>query len=358
MMMSLMTVAKRIALAGILIGSAASAADIRLQGAGATFPNPLYQRWVSEYQKSHPDVKIDYQSIGSGGGIKAITDKTVQFAGSDAPMSSKELDGTGGAAGIVEIPSTAGAVVPAYNIPGNPDLKFTGEILAQIFMGKITNWNDPAITKLNPGISLPGTTITPVYRTDGSGTNFIWSNYLATQSAEFKSSIGTGKQVKWPVGQGGKGSEGVTAVVQQTPGAIAYVESNYAMANKIAFGSVQNKNGKFVKASAESISAAGEGAVAQMHGNILAVDIWNQPGDKAYPVSAFTYLIVYKDLRSAKSAEEAKALADFLWWAAHDGQKFTTELDYSPLASGVQAKIESALNSLEFQGTSLKHGGM
>src|SRR5436190_7134906 len=306
----------------VLAASAAmaGAADIRLQGAGATFPNPLYQRWVSEYQKSHPTVKIDYQSIGSGGGIKAITEKTVHFAGSDAPMSKKELEAAGGAEGIVEVPSVAGAVVPAFNLPGVKELNFSGEVLAEIFMGKIAAWNDPKIAALNPGATLPATAITPAWRTDGSGTTFVFTNYLATQSEEFKGSVGTGKQVKWPAGQGGKGNEGVAAVVQQTAGAIGYIELNYATANKIPFGAVKNKDGKFVRASAETVSAAGEGAAARLSGTVLAADIWNQPGAKAYPISAFTYLVVYKDLSKVniQSPQEARALADFLWWATHD----------------------------------------
>jgi phosphate transport system substrate-binding protein len=345
---------RSMALFGVLGASAALAgSDVRLQGGGATFPNPLYQKWVAEFQKAHPDVKIDYQSIGSGGGIKGITEKTFDFAGSDAPMNAKELEAAGGADNIIEFPSCAGAVVPAYNVPGATDLKFTGEVLAKIFMGKITKWNDPAIAALNSGAKLPETAITPVYRTDGSGTNFVWTNYLATQSDEFKSTIGTGKQVKWPVGQGGKGSEGVTAVVQQTPGAIAYVESNYAMANHIPFGLVKNKDGKFVKASAESVSAAGEGAVSHMKGGVLAADIWNQPGAEAYPIASFTYLIIYKDMNNIKSLEQATALNDFLWWATHEGQSVASTLDYAPLSKGVQEKVGQALKTVTYRGSPL-----
>ena len=223
-----------------------SQAEVRLQGAGATFPNPIYQRWVTEYQSLHPDVKIDYQSIGSGGGIKGITEKTVDFAGSDAPMSKKEQELAKGP--IVHIPTVAGAVVPAYNLPGVDDLKLDGPTLAEIFMGKITNWNDPKIAALNEGKQLPDMGITPAYRTDGSGTTFVFTNYLAGQSEDFKNNIGMGKQVKWPKGQGGKGNEGVSAVVQQTPGALGYIEVNYAMANKIAYASMKNPSGKFVKA--------------------------------------------------------------------------------------------------------------
>lgn len=194
-------------------------AEIRIQGAGATFPAPLYERWIAEYQKVAPDVKIDYQAIGSGGGIKGITDKTIDFAGSDAPMSKKEFAAAGGAENFVEVPSCAGGIVPAYNVPGvDKDINFTGEILASIYMGKINNWNDPALAKINPDIKLPELAITPAWRTDGSGTNYVFTNYLATQSKDFTSSIGIGKQVKWPVGSGGKGNAGVAQVVQGTKG--------------------------------------------------------------------------------------------------------------------------------------------
>jgi len=331
------------------------AAEIRLGGAGATFPNPLYQQWVTEYQKFHPDVKIDYQSIGSGGGIKAITEKTVAFAGSDAPMNKKEIAAAGGEENLIEIPSCAGAVVPALNLPGvTKDVNLTGEVIADIYAGKISKWNDKRIAELNAGLSLPDTAITPVYRTDGSGTTFVFTSYLATQSESFKSSIGTGKQVKWPVGQGGKGNEGVAGAVSTTPGAIGYIELNYATANKIAFAAVKNANGKFVKASAKAISAAGEGALPKLKGNLLAADIWNQPGDESYPISGFTYIIIYKDLANLKSIDEAKALTGFLDWATGEkGQELAEKLDYAPLSAGVQAKVKAALRSTTFKGQTL-----
>jgi phosphate transport system substrate-binding protein len=344
-----------VAAVALTLGTAPSAlAEVKLNGAGATFPNPLYQRWVAEYNKMHPDVKIDYQSIGSGGGIKAITEKTVQFAGSDAPLSKKEIEAAGGAANLVEFPSCAGGVVPAYNLQGNPDLKFTGELLADIFMGKVTNWNDQKIASLNPGARLPNQPITPVWRTDGSGTTFVWTNYLATQSEEYKSSIGVGKQVKWPLGQGGKGNEGVAAVVRDTAGALGYIEVNYADQNKIPYGAVKNQAAQFIKASAETISAAGEGVVEKLNGNLLAADLWNQPGDKAYPVAAFTYFIIYKDLNNVQSQGQAQALVDFLWWASHDGQRFAAEMGYAPLAPAVQKKVEAALNAVNYKGNPIK----
>jgi len=341
-----------VALASFVGAGSTARAEVRLQGAGATFPNPIYQRWVTEYQQLHPDVKIDYQSIGSGGGIKGITEKTIDFAGSDAPMSKKEQEAAKGAGGVVHIPTVAGAVVAAFNVPGVTELNLDGATLAEIYLGKITKWNDGKIAALNEGKQLPDTAITPVWRTDGSGTSFVFTNYLAGQSEDFKNTIGMGKQVKWPVGQGGKGNEGVAAATQQTPGAIGYIEVNYAIANKIAFAAMKNSSGKFIKASPETISAAGEGAVEQMKDS-LAVNIWNQPGDNAYPISAFTYIIVYKDLGYLKDTNKAKALVGFLKWATHDGQKLATEMQYAPLSEGVQKKVDQAIESLTWEGQSV-----
>jgi phosphate transport system substrate-binding protein len=342
------------AMTGIMLGAASVAsAAVRLQGAGATFPNPIYQRWVSEYQKQHPDVQIDYQSIGSGGGIKGITQKTVDFAGSDAPMSKKELEAVGN--NVMHIPTVAGGVVPAYNLPGfNGELKLTGEVIADIYLGKIGKWNDPKIAAVNEGANLPDLAITPAWRTDGSGTNFVFTNYLATQSEEFKTTVGTGKSVEWPRGQGGKGSEGVTAIVQSTPGAIAYVESNYATQNKIAFALMKNASGKFVKASPATVSAAGKGAAAQMKPGALNVNLWNQQGDDVYPIAAFTYLIVYKDLNNLASAQKAQALVDYLSWATTHGQQMASEMDYAPLAPEVQKLVTKELASLSYKGQPVK----
>lgn len=344
-------------------GDKASAApsnkgETRLQGAGATFPAPFYKRLVVTYQESHPDVLIDYQSIGSGGGIRAITDKTVHFCGSDAPMNKKELEAVGGEAAIVEFPSCAGGVVPTYNIPNlKAELKFTGELLANIYMGKVNRWNDPAIAKINPEAQLPNLAITPVSRTDGSGTTYIFTHYLGTQSEEFKTTIGMDKQVQWPVGQGGKGNEGVTAVVQQTVGGLGYVEQSYADNNHLLYGLVQNKDGKFVKASPETVSAAGAEPAKQMQSQILAADIWNQPGEEAYPIASFSYLIVYKDLKNLPDKASAQTLVDFLWWTTHDGQKLAAELGYAHLAPEVQKKVEEALKVVTYKGESLKVGG-
>lgn len=347
-------VKRAMAMVAVLTAGVAMA-EVRLQGAGATFPNPIYQRWVTEYQKVNPDVKIDYQSIGSGGGIKGITEKTIDFAGSDAPMSKKEREVAG--AEVVHIPTVAGAVVMAYNLPTvKGDVKLTGAIVADIYMGRISKWNDPKIVALNPEAGLPNLAITPAWRTDGSGTTFVFTNYIVTQSETFKESVGAGKQVKWPVGQGGKGNEGVTAVVQGTPGALGYIELNYATANKIPFALMQNRDGQFVKASPTTVAAAGEGAVEQMKGN-LAVDIWNQPGANAYPIAAFTYIIVYKDLNYLKDQAKAKALVEFLTWATTGaGQRMAEEMDYAPLAGGVQKKVTEAVGGLTWGGKAVASG--
>ncbi len=334
-----------------------TAGKARLQGAGATFPAPFYKRLVVVYQDIHPGVLIDYQSIGSGGGIRAITDMTVHFCASDAPMSAKELEAVGGGEAIVEFPACAGGVVPTYNVPDvKGAIKFTGSLLADIYLGKVSKWNDPAIAKVNPDVQLPDLAITQVWRTDASGTTFIFTNYLATQSDEFKQTIGMGKQVQWRFGQGGKGNEGVTAVVQQTAGGLGYVEQSYADNNHLLCGIVQNKDGKFVKASTESISASGAGPAAKMQGNVLAADIWDQPGEKAYPIASFTYLIVYKDLKNLSDRESAQDLVSFLWWATHEGQRYAAELGYAPLAPEVQQKVEKALKSVNYKGETVKVG--
>jgi phosphate transport system substrate-binding protein len=334
------------------IGSAFG--DIQIQGGGATFPGPLYQRWVTAYQEAHPDVKIDYQPIGSGGGIKGITDKTFDFAGSDAPMNKKEMSGVGGAGNIIEIPSCAGAVVLAYNLPDlKTDLKLDGPTLANIFMGKIGNWNDPAIKALNPDVNLPDMPISTVHRADGSGTNYVFTNYLATQSDDFKGNVGTGKQVQWPVGQGAGQNVGVAGVIKQTTGAIGYIELAYAVQNNIPFALLKNKDGNFVKASPDTVSQAGDGALGQMNKS-LAVSIWNQSGKDAYPIASFTYLIVYKDLSGLQDQTKAKALLDFLKWAVTDGEKLASPLDYAPLSDGVQKKVMEQLDTVNYGGQPLK----
>jgi len=345
----------RVAALTVAAFTAVAAADVRIQGAGSTFVNPMMQRWVAEFQKVHPDTKIDYQSIGSGGGIKGFTEKTIDFGATDAQLNKKELEKVGGEEKIVEFPIISGGVVPAYNLPGvTGEVKFSGAVLADIYLGKITKWNDPKLAELNAGVTLPDLAITPASRTDGSGTNFIFTSYLGTQSKEFVEKVGVAKQVKWPVGVGGKGNEGVTAVVQQTPGAIGYIEQAYADQNKISYGSVQNKNGKFVKCSPASVSKAGESVAGQVKGNLLVANFWNQAGDEAYPIAGVTYIVLYKDLSNIKSKEQATQLVQFLTWAAKDGQKLASELDYAPMSDAMIEKIEAAIANLSYGGETIK----
>ncbi len=335
-----------------------SAANVRLQAAGATFPQPLYDRLVVEYERKNPGVQISYQGVGSGAGIRNITDKIVAFAASDAPLSKKELAALGGPDAVIEFPTCAGGVVPAYQVPGlSKPLNFTGELIADMYMGKVAKWNDARLAAINPGVTLPDLAITPVYRSDGSGTTFVFTNYLCTQSNDFKGSVGMGKQVTWPVGIGGKGNPGVAAAVQSTPGALGYVEMNFAQSNSIAFGAVQNKDGEFVLASAESISAAGDAAAGSLKGNRLVADLWNQPGKGVYPISAFTYIIYFKDLNNIKSEAEAKAMLGFLWWATHDAQGIAKEMLYAPLSETVREKVGMALNQTTFLGSPVQIPG-
>lgn len=331
---------------------------VRLQASGATFPQPLYDRLVVEYERKNPGVQISYQGVGSGAGIRNITDKIVAFAASDAPLSKKELEALGGPDAVIEFPTCAGGVVPAYQVPGlDKPLNFTGEIIADMYMGKITKWNDARIAAINPGVTLPDLAITPVYRSDGSGTTFVFTNYLSTQSQEFQGSVGKGKQVTWPVGIGGKGNPGVAAAVQSTAGALGYVEMNFAMSNNIAFGAVQNKEGEFVLASSDSISAAGDAAAGSMKGTLLTADLWNQPGKGVYPISAFTYVIYFKDLNNVKTQAEAQAMMGFLWWATHEAQGIAKEMLYAPLSASVREKVGMALRQTTFQGSSIQIPG-
>ncbi|MDB5296444.1 MAG: phosphate transporter substrate-binding protein PhoT family [Phycisphaerales bacterium] len=334
-----------------------ASADTSLKGSGATFPNPVYQRWIGEYGKANPGVKVDYASVGSGQGIKDITARTVDFAGSDAPMSKKEKADLKGP--ILHIPTVAGAVVPAYNLPGfTGELKLTGELLAKMYLGQVRTWNDPAVAAANPGVALPALAVTPVWRTDGSGTTFVYTNYLATQSPDFLSKVGPGKQVRFPAGVGGKGNEGVTQNVKTVPGAVGYVELNYAVENKLPFGAVRNKSGAFVKGSAEAVAAAGAAAVSKMAApDKLAVDLWNQDGPAVYPISAFTYVLVYQDLTPLGEAK-AKELVRFLTWATGpDAGKIAADMTYAPLDPAVRAKVDEAMKTLTLNGKPVA-GGM
>jgi phosphate transport system substrate-binding protein len=327
----------------------ANGSEVRLQGAGATFPNPLYQVWFSEYNKVHPNAKFDYQSIGSGGGIKQITSNTVDFAGSDATMSDQQLKDAPGE--LLHIPSVMGAVVLTYNIPSlaNASLKFSGETIAAIYLGNIKKWNDPKVVADNPGVNLPSGEITVVSRSEGSGTTFVFTDYLSKVSPEWKDKVGSGASVKWPVGVSFKGNEGVTGQVKSTPNSIGYVELIYAEENKLAYADVKNAAGQFVKPSIQTVTNAAAGAAATVPPD-LRVSITNAPGADSYPISTFTYFLVYKD---QKDQAKGKALVDFLWWATHDGQKMAAEKIYAPLPTDIVQRDEEKIKSITFQGSPL-----
>jgi phosphate transport system substrate-binding protein len=313
----------------------AGAQTVQIDGAGATFPYPIYSKWFSEYNKLHPEVQINYQSIGSGGGIRQLTNQTVFFGATDGPMTKEQLGTAPGT--VLHFPAVLGADVPVYNLPGNPELKFSGSTLANVFLGKITKWNDAAIAADNPGVKLPVTDITVAHRSDGSGTTYIWVDYLAKVSPEWKTKVGVATSVNWPVGIGGKGNEGVAGLVQQTPGSIGYVELIYALQNKISYGSVKNLDGEFVKASLESVTAAAAAAEGKMPPD-FRVSITNAPGKTAYPVSSFTWLLFYEN---PKDKKKAQIMTDFMKWALDNGQKFAGELGYAPLPASV-IKMELA----------------
>ena len=314
-------------------------AQTQLNGAGATFPNPIYSKWFSEYHKAHPDVQINYQPIGSGGGIRQLTAGTVDFGATDGPMTDEQL--AQAKQKILHIPTVLGAVVPAYNVPGiGGDLKFTGEVLANIYLGKITTWNDAAIAKLNPGINLPAQQIVVNHRSDGSGTTFIFTDYLSSVNSEWRTAVGKGTSVKWPVGLGGKGNEGVAGNVRQMPGSIGYVELIYAVQNHIPYGVVQNKAGEFVKASLESTTAAA--ASAKMPPD-FRVSIVNAPGKEAYPICSFTWLLIPQQ---SKEAAKGKILQDFLTWMLDTGEGMTKELTYAPLPNEVAEKVRAVVKTV------------
>jgi phosphate transport system substrate-binding protein len=311
-------------------------AAVQINGAGATFPYPIYSKWFAEYNKLHPDVQINYQSIGSGGGIRQVTNQTVFFGATDGPMTPEQLQTAPGK--LLHFPTVLGAVVPVYNIPNvKTELKFSGAVLADIYLGKITKWNDPALARLNPGVTLPGSDITVVHRSDGSGTTYIWVDFLSKTSPEFKKRVGVNTSVNWPAGVGGKGNEGVAGLVTQAPGSIGYVELIYALQNKISYGSVQNTAGDFVKASVPSVTAAAAEAAKQMPLD-FRVSITNAPGSGVYPISSFTWLLLYE---SPKDKAQAKAMVDFVRWALTDGQKYCGDLGYAPLPDAV-VKLELA----------------
>ncbi len=315
-----------VAVAGITV----SAGAVQITGAGATFPYPIYSKWFSEYHKLHPDVEINYQSIGSGGGIRQLTSRTVFFGATDGPMTSDQLLAAPGK--VLHFPTVLGADVPVYNLPGvSAELKFTGPLLAEIFLGRVTKWNDPQIAKINGGVSLPSTEITVVHRSDGSGTTYIWADYLAKVSPDWKAKVGVATSVNWPVGVGGKGNEGVAGLVQQTPGAIGYVELVYALQSKITYGAVQNAAGEFLRATPGSVTKAAEAAASKMPAD-FRVSITNAPGAGVYPISSFTWLLLYEN---PQDKAKGKVMVEFLKWALTDGQAFAGQLGYAPVPKNV-----------------------
>jgi phosphate transport system substrate-binding protein len=315
-----------------------------LTGAGATFPAPLYSKWFDSYA-TKTGVKINYQSIGSGGGIRQLSEQTVDFGASDAPMSDAELARAKGGQ-VLHIPTVLGAVVVIYNLPGvSTGLKLTGEAVAAIFQGQITKWNDPRIASLNPGVSLPATDILVVHRSDGSGTTYVFSDYLASVSPAWATKPGRGKELQWPVGLGGKGNEGVTGQVKQTPGAIGYAELAYATQNKLAMASIRNAEGEFVAPTTESITAAAAGAAAKLPPDTdYRVSIVNAPGKGVYPISSFTWVIAYA---KQADAEKGKKLTDFLRWALGEGQGMVAALDYAPLPDAMRTALVTRLDTMQ-----------
>ncbi|BCM89536.1 phosphate-binding protein PstS [Abditibacteriota bacterium] len=300
-----------------------------LSGAGATFPAPLYTKWFDSYNQAK-NIKIDYQSVGSGAGIKQLTAQTVDFGASDAPLNEKEKAAL--PSPVLTLPTAAGAVVIAYNLPGAPkNLKMTGDAIAKIYMGTIKTWNDPAIAALNPGAKLPTTNITVAHRSDGSGTSYIFTNFLASASNDWKTKVGASKSPTWPTGIGGKGNDGVASAVKQAPGGIGYVELAYAKQNGLSYASVQNKDGQFVEPTVDATTATAEGALASVQKDVTA-PIANSSGAKAYPIAGFTYLMVYQ---TAKNPAKGAALKEFLKWAMTDGQKQAAALDYAPLPKSI-----------------------
>ncbi len=311
-----------------------------LNGAGATFPNPMYSKWFSDYHKLHPDIEINYQPIGSGGGIRQVLAQTVDFGASDGPMTDEQLSQA--KIKILHIPTVLGADVPAYNIPGvNQELKFTPDVLADIFLGKISSWNDPRIAKANPGVNFPAQPIIVIHRSDGSGTTYIFTDYLSKISSDWAGGPGKGTSVKWPVGLGGKGNEGVAGLIRQMDGSIGYIELIYAVQNKINYGVVKNASGNFVKASLESVTAAAA-SVPKMPAD-FRVSITNAPGKDAYPISSFTWLLIPVQ---SKDAAKGKILVDFLNWMLDDGEKMTADLTYAPLPASVAEKVRAAIQQV------------
>jgi phosphate transport system substrate-binding protein len=340
-----MRIVKVLSILAVLLAVATFAAaegPVLLNAAGATFPYPIYSKWFDLYHTSHSNVQINYQSIGSGGGIRQLLDKTVDFGASDGPMNDDQLKQA--SVPILHFPTVLGAAIPAYNVPGvQGDLNFTPEALSGIFLGTVTKWNDPAIASANPGVKLPGDDIVVVHRSDGSGTSYIWTDYLSKVSSAWQTKVGKGTSVNWPVGLGGKGNEGVSALVQQTPGSLGYVELIYAIQNHMPYGKVKNSSGAFVKADLASVSAAAA-AAAKYIPDDFRVSITNPEGKAAYPIASFTWLLI-----PSKFADTAKrdVVKDFLKWALTDGQQYAEALSYAKLPKEVVTKEMKAIDQIQ-----------
>jgi phosphate transport system substrate-binding protein len=316
---------------------AASAAET-INAAGATFPAPIYQKWFEEYHKAHPDIQINYQAIGSGGGIRQLTEGTVDFGASDMPMTNKQLSKVTKYK-VLHFPTVLGGIVPTYNVPGAANLKFSGAALAGIYLGTIKKWNDATLKKDNPGVNLPNEDITVIHRSDGSGTSFVFTDYLSKVSPEWKSKVGSNTSVNWPVGLGGKGNEGVAGLVKQTPNSIGYVELIYAVQNKMEYGSIKNAAGNFVKADFNTVSEAAAGAAKTMPAD-FRVSITDAPGKNAYPISSFTWLLIPDKI---DNATKKKSIADFLQWMLTRGQQDAEGMSYAPLPKSVVVKEQKQI---------------
>ncbi len=338
---------RRLLALALITTAGAFAQTVSLTGAGSTFAYPLYSSWASQYNKLHSNVQINYQSIGSGGGIRQLIAGTVDFGATDGPMTDKELAEAQQKRGfaILHFPTALGADVPSYNIPGvSAQLKFTPAALAGIYLGHITKWNDPEIQKSNPGVKLPNTGIIVVHRSDGSGTTYCWVDYLAKVSPEWKSKVGVGTSVNWPVGLGGKGNEGVSGLIRRLPNSIGYIELIYSIQNHILYGDVRNSSGNFVKASLNSVTAAAAGATKTMPAD-FRVSITNPPGAQAYPISTYTWLLIPEKMNDQT---KAKALKAFLQWALTAGQQYNTPLAYAPLPGAVVQKELVQMKKLQY----------
>ena len=322
---------------------------VRLTGAGATFPNPLYQKWISEHGKLHANVQIDYQSIGSGGGIKQFQAQTVDFGATDMPMKDEDLKATPGE--VIHIPTVLGAVVLTYNLPGvSTRLRFSPEVIADIFLGKIKKWDDARIKADNPDVTMPSTDVVVVHRSDGSGTSAVFTDYLSKISAEWKEKVGTGTSPNWPIGLGGKGNEGVTGQVKNTPNTVGYVELAYAAKNNLPVALIKNRAGEYVEPSLDAVTAAAAESLSTTPED-LRVSITDPSGKGTYPISSYTYILAFKD---QKDANKGKALVDFLWWGIHDGEQYAKDLLYAPLPAEIVKKAEAKINSVTSGGKPLR----